>query len=147
MVNDLLGTVASLMGNFDDAHLFYDRAVQKAPEHPPFLINLANNLVYHGRASESETLLQKIIGIQPDNPQAHWALATATKARDHDHIEQMLQLVDRPGNLPRALAFYFYALGKEYEDLQEWDAAFDAFSKGAGQRRMTVEYNERCASP
>jgi Tfp pilus assembly protein PilF len=142
MVNDLLGTVASLMGNFDDAHRFYDRAVQKAPEHSPFLINLANNLVYHGRASESEALLQKIIGIQPDSPQAHWALATATKVRDHGHIEQMRRLVDRPANHPRALAFYFYALGKEYEDLEEWDAAFDAFSKGALQRRMTVEYDE-----
>jgi tetratricopeptide (TPR) repeat protein len=142
MVNDLLGTVASLMGNFDDAHLFYERAVQKAPDHPPFLINLANNLVYHGRTDESKALLQTIIGIQPDSPQAHWALATATKARDHDHIQQMQRLVDRPGNHPRALAFYYYALGKEHEDLEEWDAAFDAFSKGAGQRRMTVEYDE-----
>ncbi|HEX9851712.1 MAG TPA: sulfotransferase [Woeseiaceae bacterium] len=142
MVNDLLGTVASLMGEYDDARDFYERATGKASEHPPFLLNLANNLVYHGLTSDAKRIFEKIISIQPESPQAHWSLSAADKAKDHAHIGQMQELARRKGNHPRSLAFYYYAIGKEYEDLEEWEPAFDAFSKGAEQRRMTVEYDE-----
>lgn len=142
MVNDLLGTVASLMGEYDDARRYYELATGKAPKHPPFLQNLANNLVYHGLTAEAQRIFEQIIALQPDSPQAHWSLSAAAKARDRRHIEQMQLLAQRPGIPPRALAFYFYAIGKEYEDLEEWDAAFDAFSMGAAERRKTVEYDE-----
>jgi tetratricopeptide (TPR) repeat protein len=33
------------------------------------------------------------------------------------------------------LAFLWYALGKEFEDLEEWDRAFAAFARGATRRR------------
>ncbi|HSD70983.1 MAG TPA: sulfotransferase [Woeseiaceae bacterium] len=143
MVNDLLGTVASLMGEYDDARRYYELATGKAPKHTPFLQNLANNLVYHGLTAEAQRIFEQIIALQPDSPQAHWSLSAAAKARDSTHIGQMRKLADRPGVHPRALAFYYYAIGKEYEDLEEWDAAFEAFSKGAGERRKTVEYDEQ----
>lgn len=142
MVNDLLGTVSSLMGNHNDAQGYYENAVHKAPGHPPFLLNLANNFVYHGRTDESNQLLSKIVEIRPDSPQAHWALSTSTKARDRAHISQMQDLVQRRRKDPRSLAFYYYAMGKEFEDLEDWSAAFEAFSEGAAQRRSTVEYDE-----
>lgn len=142
MVNDLLGTVSSLMGNHDDAREYYESAVRMAPGHPPFLLNLANNLVYHGRMDESASLFRKIIDLQPDSPQAHWALSTSVKARDRSHVEQMQALISRRQKDPRSLAFYYYAMGKELEDLEDWPAAFDAFSNGAAQRRATVEFDE-----
>ena len=75
MVNDLLGTVASLMGEYDDARRLYERATGKAPRHTPFLQNLANNLVYHGLISEAQGIFEKIISLQPESPQAHWSLS------------------------------------------------------------------------
>ncbi|MDH4049043.1 MAG: sulfotransferase [Gammaproteobacteria bacterium] len=143
MVNDLLGTVASLMGDYEEARELYQRAIDRSPSHPPFLLNLANNLVYHGQTGASKALFEKIIELQPDSPQAHWALAGASKATDDAHIEQMQALCGGKGRNPRALAFYYYAIGKEYEDLQQWDPAFEAFSEGARQRRMTVDYDEK----
>jgi tetratricopeptide (TPR) repeat protein len=143
MVNDLLGTVASLMCEYDEAGLLYSRAIDKAPNHPPFLLNLANNLVYHGRTAEAKAIFEKIIALQPDSPQAHWSLSASGKSEDRAHIDQMLELTVQKGNHPRSLAFYYYAIGKEYEDLQEWDQAFEAFRKGAEQRRMTVEFDEK----
>ncbi len=142
LVNDLLGTVASLMGEYDEARRLYERATRKAPKHTPFLLNLANNLVYHGLTSESKQIFEKIISLQPESPQAHWSLSASGKAKDRAHIEQMRELAQKKGNHPRSLAFYYYAIGKEYEDLEEWAPAFDAFSKGAEQRRLTVEFDE-----
>jgi hypothetical protein len=37
-------------------------------------------------------------------------------------------------------------MGKEYEDLQEWEAAFESFARGARSRRATVEFDEQLES-
>ena len=41
--------------------------------------NLANNLVYHGDTEEADRIFSEIIRLQPDSPQAHWALATSRR--------------------------------------------------------------------
>ena len=142
MVHDLLGTVASLMGDYDDARWRFARAVDRAPNHVPFLLNFGNNLVFHGDTGSAQEIFEKIISIRPDSPQAHWALSAARKAEDSRHIEQMRALASRDRADPRGLAFYFYGLGKELEDLEQWEEAFEAFAQGAAHRRTTVEYDE-----
>jgi predicted Zn-dependent protease len=141
LVQDLLGTVYSMMGEHGLARIWFEKATASQPNHPAYLQNLANNLVYHGRTDEAETVFRHIIEVQANSPQAHWSLAGARKASNREHIEQMQELLaDNPN--PRLQAFYYYAIGKELEDLQDWDAAFAAFSSGARARRETVAYDE-----
>ena len=143
LVLDLAGTTLSLMGEHGLAHGFFQRVNELRPQHPPFMLNLANNRVYFGDTDAADTLFREIIKVQPDSPQAHWSLSGSRKAEDTGHIEQMQDMV-RPANQhPRALAFYHYAIGKEYEDLQQWDQAFEALAKGAAARRGTVEFDEQ----
>ena len=106
-------------------------------------VNLANNLVYHGETDLSHTILQDVFKLQPDSPQAHWALSSSHKAKDCCHIEEMQILLQQRQNNPRALAFYHYAIVKEYEDQQQWEQAFEAFSKGAAARRSSVDFDEQ----
>tara|TARA_R110002110_G_scaffold205066_4_gene416822 strand:+ start:16490 stop:18085 length:1596 start_codon:yes stop_codon:yes gene_type:complete len=142
LVLDLIGTTLSQMGEHGTAQSFFGRANTLRPDFPPFMLNLANNLVYHGETEQADKLFDAIIARQPDSPQAHWALATSSKATDDAHIATMETLLQRREGDARARAFYLYAIGKEWEDLQEWDKAFAAFSAGATARRATVEYDE-----
>jgi tetratricopeptide (TPR) repeat protein len=142
MVQDLLGSIYSLMGEHGIAHGWFEKATANRPEHPPYMLNLANNLVYHGKTGEAEAVLRDIIRIEPNSPQAHWALAGASHAADDGHINDMRALLGQVERHPRAQAFYYYAIGKELEDLERWDDAFDAFRLGAAARRSTVEYDE-----
>lgn len=142
VVLDLIATTLSQMGEHGAAQAFFARANTRRPNHPPFMLNLANNLVYHGETGRAETIFRDILRLQPDSPQAQWGLASSLRARDDSHILEMQALLGRHPDNPRAQAFYFYAIGKEREDLQHWDAAFDAFSAGAAARRATVEYDE-----
>ena len=142
IVQDLLGSICSQMGEFGLAQDWFGKAVAGQPDHPPYLLNLANNCIYHGSTDQAETLLRDIISIQPDSPQAHWSLAGLRKATDSTHVHEMTALVNKKSQHPRVQAFYYYGIGKELEDLEDWDAAFDAFEKGAAARRQTVEFDE-----
>lgn len=142
MVHDILGTIYSRIGEHGLAMHWFEKANQAQPDHPPYMLNLANNMIYHGKTAEAEALMHKIISLQEDSAQAHWALAGARKASDARHIEQMQRLLGTRRHNPRAQAFYYYAIGKEFEDLEQWDNAFDAFSRGAKARRQTVEFDE-----
>ena len=141
LVQDLLGTVYSMMGEHGLASDWFERASAQRPNHAPFMLNRANNLIYFGKTEEAIDLLREIIRTQPRSPQAHWSLAGASKATNREHVEQMQALLANESN-PRAQAFYAYAIGKELEDLQDWTSAFDAFARGAEARRRTVEFDE-----
>jgi len=142
LVCDLVGTIYTRMGEHGIARRWYEKAIARRPDHPPYLLNFANNLIYHGKTADAENVLRDILAIDANNPQAHWALAGAVKATDRGHIEQMRSLLATHDQHPRLEAFYHYAIGKELEDLQQWSEAFDAFHRGASVRRKTVEYDE-----
>ena len=142
MVHEILGTIYSRIGEHGLARSWFEKANQARPDHPPYMLNLANNMIYRGKTADAEALLHRIISLQEDSAQAHWALAGARRASDGRHIEQMQRLLGSRRQHPRLQAFYYYAIGKEFEDLEHWDKAFDAFSRGASARRQTVEFDE-----
>lgn len=142
MVLDLIGTVLSQLGEYETAKAFFARANTVAPQQVQFMMNLANNLVFLGEIDTATAIFRDVIALQPNSPQGHWGLANAVKAQDDSHIRAMQPLLERNAHNPRALGFLNYAIGKEYEDLGEWDAAFTAFAAGAAARRQTVEFNE-----
>lgn len=142
VVQDLIGTVYQLLGDLDESRRWHERAVAGQPEHVPYLVNHANSLVFHGETAAAEAELRRILELQSDNPQAHWILAGTRKATDRTHVEELQRLAGNERQHPRALAFLNYALGKELEDLADWDGAFDAYERGAQARRQTVEYDE-----
>jgi tetratricopeptide (TPR) repeat protein len=95
-----------------------------------------------GRLDEAEAVLRKVLKSQPGNPQANWILSNVRKATNRDHVEVLERLVQQENRNPRALAFLNYGLGKELEDLEDWENAFEAFARGAKARRTTIEFDE-----
>jgi tetratricopeptide (TPR) repeat protein len=142
VVHDLIGVTCSLMGDQDAARDWYARAVAAAPEQAGFRVDLANALVFLGRAGEAQAELEQVLARQPGNAQAHWLLSGARKARDRSHVETLVRLIAQGGHGHQGLAFLYYALGKELEDLEEWPRAFEAFARGAANRRRTIEFDE-----
>ena len=141
-VQDLIGSVFSLLGDQEEASIWIARAVEKQPDSVPFLVNYANNQMFFGKLDEAEAALAKALKKQPGNANAHWTLSNIRKATDRQHIGQLEELIAQQDRNPRALAFLNYGLGKELEDLEDWDNAFEAFRRGAASRRQTVDYDE-----
>lgn len=142
VVLDLIGAVHGLLGDQREAARWMEKAVRKEPQNVSFLVNQASNLMFLGKLDDAREVLNKALASQPGNPNAHWILSNVRKATDRDHVEQLEQLVKQEHRNPRALAFLNYGLGKELEDLEEWDKAFEAFERGAKARRSTMDFDE-----
>lgn len=141
-VLDIISTVYGLLGDQEEAAKWNDRAVEKQPNAIPFLVNQANNHMFFGRLDEAEEVLHKVLKMRPEIAQAHWILSNVRKATNRDHVERLQRLVQREDRDPRSIAFLNYGLGKELEDLEEWDEAFEAFARGAAARRKTIDFDE-----
>lgn len=145
VVLDLIGTVHGQLGEQEEAGHWFSRAAQKNPDDLTHQINLANNYRFRDRLEEAEALLSRVLKNAPRHPNAHWLLSGLRKATDRNHVELLEDLVAWTDN-PRAQAFLYYGMGKELEDLEEWAAAFDAFSHGASARRQTLDFDEGAES-
>ena len=140
-IMDLIGTVFRLAGDLDASRQWHRQAVAKDDQHVPFLINLANNHLYHGEQQDAERILRSCIDIQPDNPQVHWMLSATHTATSTRHVNEMRTLLESAVH-PRSIAYLEYAVGKESEDRKDWQSAGAAFERGAAARRETVAYDE-----
>ena len=143
VVHDLVGHVHTMLGEERLALDWYSRAVDAQPDNVAFLVNKANCQMYVGELEGSEETLRRALALAPGNSNAHWILSMLRKAKNHDHVDQMRRLVDL-GNYPaRAQAFLWYGIGKELEDIEDWEDAFAAFERGARARRSTLDFDEQ----
>ena len=142
LVLDIIGSVYGQLGDQVEAGEWIDKALALEPNSPQFLINQANNHMFLNKLDEAEDLLKRALELRPGNPNAHWLLSGLRKATDRDHVSQLETLVQQDRHNPRALSFLYYGMGKELEDLQEWDGAFEAFSRGAAAKRRTIDVDE-----
>jgi tetratricopeptide (TPR) repeat protein len=143
VVHDLVGHVHTMLGEEHEALQWYCRAVDAQPDNVAFLVNKANCQMYVGELEGSQATLRRALSLSPGNSNAHWILSMLQKAKTREHVGEMQQLVERRRYPARARAFLWYAIGKELEDLEDWDAAFDAFDHGARARRSTIDFDEQ----
>lgn len=141
-VQDLIALCYGLLGDQEQAAPWHDRAVAAQPRHVPMLVNQANNQMFRGHLEEAQTTVRRALAEQPTNPNAHWLLANLRRATDDVHVRELRGLLAERRLSDRGRAFLSYALGKELEDLEAWDDAFEAFAAGARARRRTVDYDE-----
>ena len=138
---DHIGTVFRLAGNLQASLEWHQKACKANPDHPPFQINLANAHLYLGDRDAARGILESIVETEPRDTQAHWLLSRAGKATARQHVDQMKAMLGDDLQ-PQSIAYLQYAIGKELEDLEDWQGAFAAWSAGAAARRSLVAYDE-----
>jgi len=143
IILDTISATHGLLGDQEAASKWIAMAVEKDPICVPFLVNQANNHMFLGKLDDAEEVLGRVLKLHPKNANANWVLSNVRKATDRQHVEELEKMVQQEGRNPRALAFLNYGLGKELEDLEEWDQAFEAFDRGAKARRSVIKFDEQ----
>ncbi len=134
---DLAGTVYTHIGLSERAWPLYRRANELQPGVPLFEANLAACSVYLGKIDEARALYLKLLERTPTHQRNHYHLARLARARDTTHVEQMKTVLRATRLPPEKNIFLYYALGKELEDLEQWDEAFEYY-KMAGDAATSV---------
>jgi tetratricopeptide (TPR) repeat protein len=138
---DLVGNALVLCHRPALAHEAFQRALDQSPHDIGALFNLAASARFMGQAEAAETLYDRLIAQAPDVWEAYRnrsELRRQTTARNH--IAELTRRL-AAGPPPRGEVQLRYALGKEYEDLGEFERAFEAFAAGARTRRRNMRYD------
>jgi len=137
----LAGSVFSQVGMPEKAWPLYRQANVLQPDADTFLEKLATSGVFLGKIDEAKEIFTGLIDRNPEHQRNHLSLARLEKATDRKHIEQMKEVLSSTNLSPDRNVFMYYAIGKELEDLEEWDEAFEYFKKAGDAVTSVADYD------
>jgi len=138
---DGLAYVSMQLGQHERANQLYRRATQLAPQSPRFWYNLASSERSFGRLAEAEVACDRVIALDSTQyPSYLLRSELRIQSEQSNHVEELLQLLTQRQLEDRARVLLGYALGKELDDLRQFDEAFRWFSTAAVIRRRHLSY-------
>ncbi|GMG85920.1 hypothetical protein MNKW57_02410 [Biformimicrobium ophioploci] len=138
---DLLATVYSHIGKQEKAEPLARRASELAPADLAILSNAAAIQLFVGEDQRAAGNLTRTLQLAPQHYRSHWQLSKARRAADEHHCEQMETLLADPACADDGRVYLHYALGKEYEDLQQWQRAWEHYRDGTALQRNRIRYS------
>ncbi len=141
MYLNMAGTVYSQIGMAEQALPLFEKANELQPGIDKIESNLATTYVVLGKIDDARVIYQKLLQRHPTHQQFHYKLAVLDKASDASHIEAMQQVLAGSRQPPDKNVFLYYAIGKENEDLQRWDEAFEYFEKAGDAVASVSQYD------
>ena len=141
MYLDLSGTIYTEIGMPEKAWPLFEKAVELQPGVDLFQANLASCAVFLGKIENATEVFEHLLGRFPDHQRNHWQLSRLHKAKDDSHVIQMQEILARKNLPPDHNIYLYYAIGKEFEDLERWDEAFEYYKKAGDSACSVAEYD------
>jgi tetratricopeptide (TPR) repeat protein len=143
-VLSMLGTVYTQCHAPERAAPAFRRARELAPDNATHHFNHAISLVFAGHADAAEDALEACLRLDPGHWQAYGVRSRLRRqTAGHNHIDVLLALAERTRHLPQAQRQLHMALGKEYEDLGDYAAAFRSYVAGNAAARALACHDPR----
>ncbi len=121
----------------------YRQTLALSPKHPGALLGLGNALKTIGRVDEAIQSYHDCIKIKPNNGETYWSLANLKTYRFNDEqlaeMEKRVEQNDTAG--AKSEVNFLFALGKAYDDRQDYERAWRYYERGNSKQRMLVQYD------
>jgi tetratricopeptide (TPR) repeat protein len=140
--SEALGYATFEAGAHQQSRDWYARVAEARPEDALAWYNLATGERNIGRLEAAEAACDEALRRAPAMAEAAMVrsqLRTQTAGRNH--VDALRDMLGRASREPGAAVFLHYALGKEFDDLGDYDAAFGHFAAGARMRRGMLQYD------
>jgi tetratricopeptide (TPR) repeat protein len=118
----------------DEALSYVVRVIESDPNHAGARLIKAVSLQQKGKHEESVLELHAAIEIDPEFPTPYLHLVHSKRFEKSDQtlIDTMLSLSKRTDRRPADIALIHFALGKAYDELEEFERAMKSFDQGHG---------------
>lgn len=138
---NLAATVYTEIGLPQKAWPLFNKAIELQPDISLFQANLATCAVYVGEIETAKRMYQALLAKQPNHQHNHYSLARLERATNYEHIEEMERVLAETSLPPDKNIFLYYALGKEHEDLEDWDKSFDYYKRAGDAVKSVANYD------
>ena len=139
-----LGLLLQKIGKLDEAEVSFKQAIKFRSDIPEIYNNLGNLLKDFGRFEDAKANYKKAIELKPNFVLAHYILSKLKNFNKED--EQLIQMqklyFDKTLTEAQRCRLSF-ALGKAFEDLNQFDKSFKYYSEGNALRKKLLNYNIR----
>ena len=141
---DALGAIFGLLGRHHRALEFSRRAAASRPDVAQYLFNLAATERMLGMLDAAEIHCDATIALDRRYALAYYLRSDLRiQTADRNNIAQMEVLIEESKLDWRSEVMLRFALGKEYEDLEEHGRAFDHVKTGADLQRSQTDHDCR----
>jgi tetratricopeptide (TPR) repeat protein len=139
-----LANALQKLGRFEDAIANFRKAVAIRPNNPEAFSDMGNLLQELGRFDEAQSAYEQAIKYAPRTARYYRQLAASKRfAADDKHLATMEALAREIGTLSgEEQEHLHFALGKAYDDLGRYRAAFRHLLLGNTLKRRHVDYDE-----
>lgn len=139
----LQARVLALLGRTNEAFAELNRARDLAPERADIHLHLGNLLKIDGRLDEARIALRRALDLNPGEAQAYLELAEITRFKPDDPLIAQMEQFAGAGIARPAPAPMHFALGKAYDDIGKYDAAFEQFRAANWAETALARYDEK----
>jgi tetratricopeptide (TPR) repeat protein len=134
--------VLARLGETDAAIKVYEGVVKDVPNQPKIWMSYGHTLKTAGRRAEAETAYRQSVTVQPSLGEAWWSLANLKTFRfSDDDIAVMQREAAREGLADEDRLHLDFALGKAFEDREDYAASFAHYDAANLRRRQRLDYN------
>jgi tetratricopeptide (TPR) repeat protein len=144
--HNLIGAAHAENADIDEARAAFKAAVDAAPQIALSRTNYAYALIVAGAFAEAEAELNAALEIDPNLAGAYYNLAWIRKAAPGDAMIAKIEDLDRRmGSDASARILCLFALGKLYDDLGDYDRAFEKFRLGNDLHNVRYDHQAHVA--
>lgn len=136
------GLTLTRLDMFEGAEHHFRRAVALEPDNGTNYYNLATVLRFLGRLDDAASSLDRAVELNPDDSDAYLLRSgLRTQTAEENHLESLRAVLERTPEKHSGRVRICYALAKELEDVEDFDASFDCLSLAALARRSAMQYH------
>jgi tetratricopeptide (TPR) repeat protein len=119
---------------FAKAEKVFKKSIEINPDSFTGYYNVGRALIDQGKNDEAISFLEESLTRNPAYPDTHYNLSRVKKYTDPNdpHIKAMYNLIPNPQIDPLNKGLLYISMGKAYNDLKDYDRAFECYQKGKG---------------
>jgi len=129
-------------GDYDKALDLFDKVLEKLPNDPVTLTSRGHALKTFGRHEEAVASYQNAFASDASHGDAYYGLANLKTYRFHDDEINLMRDQENGNQLSYQNRIHIcFALGKAYEDNEDYDTSFEYYERGNTLKRVQSRYD------
>lgn len=137
-----LGHALARAGNSEESQQAFAKSVELDPSAPSVQMSYAHVLKTLGDQPSALRAYRAAIAAKPDFGEVYWSMANLKIFRfEQDEVAAMQAQLERDDLSTSAEVHFCFALGKAFEDLGDYDKAWQYYHRGNQKQRPEVSYD------